>query len=328
MPEGLSRPQPDAQAPAQTAIRRIAVTGASGFIGRRLVARLTERGDRVTTLRHRRDGEFGDAVQQVPGGLDDADALRALTDGADAVIHLGGLVAAPRAQDFERVNTAGTERLAAAAERAGVARLLYMSSLAAREPRLSAYAASKRAGEDRLAASRTLAWDALRPPAVYGPGDVQILTFLNMLKRRIALLPGGDDARVSLIHVDDLVDAILAWLDSGTPRAARYELSDGRDGGYAWRELMATAADEIGVAPVYVRPPRPALALAGGCSALWGRVAGTAPMLTPGKMRELTHADWTADPGAFVRATGWRPRIGLRAGLRGTIAWYRERGWL
>lgn len=307
---------------------RVAVTGASGFVGGHLVERLIDAGCGVRALCHRRRPPRSDAIECIEGGLDDAGALARLVEGAEAVVHCGGAVAARRRGDFHRVNAEGTRRLAAAAAAAGAPRFLLISSLAARQPQLSGYAASKRAGETALARQSRLQWDALRPPAVYGPGDRQVLMVFRLLKRGIALLPAGESARVSMIHVDDLVSAITAWLRLGAPSGGVYELADGQREGYTWRALIDAAARELTVEPRYVSPPPAALRVAGHASRLWGYVSGATPFLTPDKVRELRHADWVCRDEGFRRLTGWRPRVPLGEGLRETVNWYRARGWL
>lgn len=313
---------------AQSPQPPIAVTGGAGFVGRALVARLRARGTPVRVLQHRAALADDPGIEVVRGGLDDAEALARLVDGAGAVVHLAGLVAARRQAAFRQVNAEGTARLAAAAQAAGGARLLYVSTLAAREPQLSAYAASKRAGEEALAARGGLAWDVLRPPAVYGPGDVGLLEVFRSVDRGLAVLPHGEGGRIALIHVADLADAILAWLDGPAPSGRVYEVADAGAPGYRWRELLAAIAAELGRRPLYLRPPAGPLRLGAGVAQAWSRVRGEAPFLTPDKIRELYHPDWSADPAPFAARTGWAPQVDLPDGLQETVAWYRARGWL
>lgn len=307
---------------------RVAVTGASGFVGAHLIERLLAAGHEVRALSHRAKVQGGRDVATVQGGLDDGAALMRLVDDVDAVIHLAGAVAATERETFFEVNTEGTRRLALAARDAAVPRFLLVSSLAARRPDLSAYAASKKSAEDALNEIEGLAWDALRPPAIYGPGDKQVLIFFQFLKHGIGLLPAGGGARVSVIHVVDLADGIMAWLQSGTAAQEVYELGDGYRDGYSWRTLVEAAARELTIEPRYMTPPRGLLNVLSHGMRAWARLTGGVPFLTPDKLRELRHPDWVCRDDRFPRRTGWRPRIALGEGLRGTLAWYRARGWL
>lgn len=307
---------------------QVAVTGASGFVGTHVLDRLVADGHTVRVLAHRTPPRCNSAVTTIRGGLDDPAALAELVRGADVVVHAAGVVAAAREATFHEVNAEGTRRLAEAAREAGVSRFLLLSSLAARRPDLSAYAASKKAAEDALAEVDGIAWDALRPPAVYGPGDRQVLMFFRLLKHGIGVLPAGDSARVSVIHVADLADAVMAWLDTETGSGDVYELADGFRNGYTWRTLIDAAARELTIEPKYMTPPQGLLRVLSHGLRAWARLTGGVPFLTPDKLRELRHTDWVCRDDRFPRRTGWRPRIALGEGLRATLAWYQARGWL
>ncbi len=166
----------------------VALTGATGFIGRRLAPLLAADGWRVRLLL-RRDPVHAEwrglAPQIVAGGLDDPAALRQLVEGVDAVVHVAGLIKAARRRQFYAVNHAGSAALAdAVLAAAPAARFLHVSTIAAREPALSDYAGSKRAGEDAVLERLGARVTVLRPPAVYGPGDRESLAFFQMAASR------------------------------------------------------------------------------------------------------------------------------------------------
>ena len=310
--------------------RTAAVTGATGFIGGHVVEALARAGWRVRVLT-RRIPRFPDvAVEAVIGSLDDAPALARLVADADAIVHVAGLVKARSRAEFFAANAAGTASLVAAALNNGRRpRFLLLSSIAAREPQLSDYAASKRAGEAELVRLGSgLPWSTLRPPAVYGPGDREILQFFRAVGRGIAVLPSARDARLSLIHAADLAAAAAAVLESPATVGAVYELDDGHSGGYGWGEIVDAAARHLDVRPVRIRVPRLLLAGLGTANAGYHRLAGTRPMLTPGKVREILHLDWVCHDSRLTAATAWRPRVPLDRGFAETIAWYRENRWL
>jgi len=291
----------------------VAVTGATGFIGRRLCDRLVAAGHSVRAL-IRREQALRPGIQWIRGGLEDADSLAALLTGASAVIHCAGAVRGASARDFHGANVAGTRRLLdAMAVRPGPIRLLQVSSLAAREPTLSHYAASKRAGEIAVEASG-LAAAVLRPPAVYGPGDRELQPLLDGLYRGRGFIP-GHKGRFALIYVDDLVRAMLAWLAQPTADGGCYEVHDGKPDGYDWSEIIAAIGRARGGAVTAIRIPQHILGAAAAVAATAQRLVGRAPMLTPGKVRELYHADWTCSNQAFSARTGWQPEVDLDTGL-------------
>lgn len=299
--------------------RPVVLTGATGFIGRHLQARLLAQGLPVRALvrpRSRNLAQLHPACEALQVALDDNAALtRALAD-ARAVIYAAGSVRGARPEHFHQANVAGVERTAQAlAALAEPPPLLLLSSLAASRPELSDYAASKAAGERALARHPGLPWTILRPPAVYGPGDREMLPLLVWIRRGVMLVPGPAGQRLSLLHVEDLAAAALAWLQ-GWPncRDGTYAIDDGHPGGYDWPAI----AEAVAGRPLRpLRLPGAALHALAGANRWLALALGYAPMLTPGKARELTHPAWLGtDNPAFEAATGWRPAIGLAEGAR------------
>jgi len=310
----------------------VAVTGASGFVGRAVVRRLVETGWPVRVLVRRRVPDLEHpTVELVQGSLEDEEALERLVDGAAAVVHCAGLVAASSAAAFAQVNVLGSARLfAAAAGAATRPRILLVSSLAAREPGLSAYAHSKRAAEDLLwpIAEQGIEACALRPPAVYGPGDRATLPVFRQLHRGLLFVPAVSDARFSLLYVHDLADAVACLLTSATWRPSVLELDDGREGGYRWLDLAEIAGRQLGRRVRTIAVPRPILWPVAAIGGLGGAALGRAPRLSPGKLRELFHRDWVARPAQPSPLQGWSPRTTFAAGFEQTLAWYRRERWL
>lgn len=261
----------------------------------------------------------GVEAEIVWGDLSDEESLKTLVARADAVVHAAGLIKARRPIDFDRINRDGTARLSALAP--GVPFLL-LSSLAAREPQLSPYAASKRAAEE-VVTRRSGPWLAVRAPAVYGPGDRETLAYFKMAARGFALQPAQPVARLSLIHVEDLAEALALALDR-LPAPSVYEIDDGHPGGYRHADMAAAAAEALG------RRVR-AIRLAKGPMNTVASLNSLRPgpqILSPAKVRELYHPDWTVHERRLAEAVGFASRFRLVEGFRHTILWYRARHWL
>ena len=299
----------------------VLLTGATGFIGRRLQTKLFDAGFAVRALvRHDspRAERLDARVEQVSGDLADGQALARGLAGTKAVINCAGEVRGFGPEDFAAANVDGVRALAAAMSRLSAPpALLHISSLAAREPGLSDYAASKRAGEQVLEEYPDLLWTILRPPAVYGPGDEEMRRALKLVRRGLVIVPGGHkDQRISVLHVDDLGAAALAWLAAPARfRQYTYEIDDGHPRGYDWRELAeAVCARPLLKRPLFVPVPAGLLRFAGSVNEQLCRMARRKPILSTGKARELTHDSWLCDNAPFANTSGWQPQIGLAQG--------------
>ena len=298
----------------------VAITGATGFVGRALAQRLVRAGVVVRALVRRADVDLPEEVELIRGDLDSPAALEHLVVGTSLVVHCAGAVRGIDRNAFDRVNVAGTRELLARIGQAypGV-RLIHLSSLAARNPELSDYAASKRAGEALYGPETRCRWTLLRPTAIYGPGDRELAPLFGSMARGWAprlTIPG---ARLTLIHIDDVVDAILAAAAHSECVDGCFELADARSDGYSWAELCA-AVGALRQRRVRQVPIPPGLLTGLGLLNVGlARILGYAPMLSPGKARELTHPDWSCDPRPFRQACGWTPQIDLRTGLASVL---------
>jgi nucleoside-diphosphate-sugar epimerase len=262
------------------------------------------------------DALAAQGVELVEGDLGNASALQQLVAGSDAVVHAAGAVRGSSRADFDLINVDGTATLLAAIKsQTNPPRLLMLSSLAAREPQLSWYAGSKSAAEALLSAAPDLDWVILRPPAVYGPGDKEMLPIFQLMARGLAFVPGSLDARISLIHVADLVSAIIACLNCAGTSHQTLTLCDGKAGGYDWQELAGMAGTTWTRRVRIFRVPRWLLDGIARINISLARLSGRAPMLTPPKLRELRHTDWVVDNREINARTGWEPLISLHEGL-------------
>ncbi|MDX2141731.1 MAG: NAD-dependent epimerase/dehydratase family protein [Rhodospirillaceae bacterium] len=309
----------------------IAVTGATGFIGSRLIEALRRDGADVRALTRRAQpvpqDELPGRLTWIQGSLESEAPLSELIEGCDGVIHVAGAIRALNRDRFLAQNTEGTKRLAAiAAAQAQPPRFVYVSSLAAREPRLSPYALSKREAEKALDNFRArMSISIVRPPAVYGPGDRETLRIFTMAARGFLATPAHESARFSLIHVDDLVAAILELLafrdDPGTP----IEIDDGQPGGHSWASIAQVAGDTLQTQPRVIPLPAPLLYLGGAVGSLMAQLTQTPTVLSWSKVPELLHPDWVVQ-GPSV--PGWTPQWDVVKGFKNTANWAISQGLL
>ncbi|KQM77814.1 epimerase [Sphingomonas sp. Leaf22] len=296
----------------------MALTGGTGFVGRRVIAQAIGQGWHVRALT-RRAQPAEPNVSWVRGALDKPASLTELVAQADVVVHVAGVVSAPDMASFTAGNVAGTRAMLDAAQASDVRRFVHVSSLSAREPQLSTYGASKRAGEDLIAASDR-DWTIVRPTGVYGPGDMEMRDMFRMAQKGLALLP--PPGRVALVAVDDLARLLLTLADSDGPGAI-LEVDDGNPMSHA--ELARLIGDAVGQRVLPMHLPAGLLRLG---ARLDQTLRGSAAKLTEDRARYLVHPDWTADPARRPPAALWEPRIATARGLADTAAWYRAHGLL
>lgn len=317
--------------------RLLAITGATGFVGSAVLNAALAQGHRVRALA-RRDQDLRDGVEWVRGDLGDTAALAAMVAGSDAVIHVAGLTNTPDPAEFDTANVTGTANVLAAMGGAGVRRLVFVSSLAAREPQLSAYGASKARAEALVEAggvSGGLDWTTVRPPAVYGPRDIDMLDLFRAAKWGVVPLPPG--GATSIIHADDLAGLLVglagptaSLLEDAASRKATfkqtYEPDDGREGGWSHKELAQAIGRAMGKRGVFApHLPRAVLDAAAAADRL---ARGDGAKLTPDRVGYMCHPNWVSRFDRKPPAGIWQPRISGEEGLKATAEWYKREGWL
>jgi nucleoside-diphosphate-sugar epimerase len=297
----------------------LAITGGTGFVGRRVIDRALAAGYQVRALT-RRAQPPRDGVTWVEGALDRPDALATLAANADAMIHVAGVVNAPTRDGFVAGNIDGTAAVIAATVGAGVDRFVHVSSLSAREPGLSMYGWSK-AEAERLVEASQLEWTIVRPSGVYGPGDTELRDMFKAATFGLALLPPR--GTVSLLEVDDLATLLLALATRPGSRAV-YEVDDGTPWTHAaLAQAIGRAVGRRRVLAIHL--PR-ALMMIG--ARLDRRLRGPGAKLTADRVGYLAHPDWTARADHRPPAALWTPATATTAGLAATAAWYRANGLL
>ncbi len=308
----------------ETARKTVAITGATGFVGGRMLDLMVREGYRARALtRRRQDDRPG--VEWVGGALDDQDSLARLCAGADMILHIAGVVNAPDRAGFEAGNVTGTLAVVEAAKQAATKRFVHVSSLAATQPQLSIYGETK-AKAEKIVATSGLDWTILRPPAVYGPGDGEFLDLFKMARLGFVTMPPDADGRLSVIHVEDLCRALLALLPEQEELTARiFEVDDGKPGGWTQVDFARAIGTAIGKRISAVGIPKPLLRIGAGADRLLRRDKAK---LTADRVNYFCHDDWTIDPQKQLPARLWQPRIETREGLRDTASWYRQNDWM
>ncbi len=326
----------------------ILVTGASGFLGSHVAEQLSQSGRKVRALvRKSSNTKFLERLPNVElayGAVDDKPSVMKAAEGVTAIIHAAGLVKARGPAEFRKVNTEGTENLLAAAltQKQHLERFVLVSSQAAGGPSdahgtpvqvgretapVTHYGRSKLAAE--AAAVRLkgeLPITVLRPPAIYGPRDQEILIFFKSVKNGVLPLTSPLAAKFSMIYGADCAAACVRAIDANVPSGSVYYLDDGTPVSFADMIRLVEAA--VGKrAWVRFPLPRPVVRTAAFFSEMYGLATNKAVMLTRDKCNELEN-QWVCDSSLARKDLAWTPNTDFATGVKLTAAWYKEHGWL
>jgi len=327
---------------------KILVTGGTGFLGRRIVSELAPRHElRLLVRRGSSRERFPAGVDFAEGDVTDRASLDRAAAGCDALLHAAALVKilAPREQ-FDRINVGGLENVLAAAEQAGIARLLYVSSFIAlgptengpggvldetAEPRdrpwINDYERTKTLS-DRLARRAIAAGVPLAvvyPGVIYGPGEltegnIVVRHILDLVNRRLPALIGQPTRRWNYVFVEDVARGIALALEK-TPPAGRYVLGGEN---VTLGEFYSTVGRLTGAKIPTLRMPDGLAKAAGAAQKAWARLRGTTPQLTPDLVEIYKH-DWAYDSSRAERELDYRGRP-FADGLAATVPWLKESG--
>lgn len=284
---------------------KIAITGATGFVGGAVLRRLLRRGHEVRALVRYPNwaGRLRDlgAVECVAGGLDDQDAVRSLVAGTDALIHLVGIIAEKGPQTFQRVHVDGTERLAAAARAAGVPRFVHMSALGARpDAGATSYHRTKAAGEDAVRRSG-LAHVILRPALIAGAGNVPLAMMVKLIRFAPAV-PVVGDGRYLLqpIWIEDVAEAFAVAVERAD-LVGSFEIAGPEQ--LSWDRMLDELEKALSVRRLRLHIPLPVVRL----GTLAGFVAPDLAPITPVQLQMLLEGNVTS-ANAISTAFGITPR--------------------
>src|SRR5437868_6046909 len=323
---------------------RAFLTGATGFVGGRLVDHLLAGGHEVTALvctPAKAPDLAGRGVRLIQGDLGDLRALREGCAEADVVCHLAALTGAVNEAEFLAANRDGTANvLNASAAAPRRPRVVYVSSMAAGGPArrgipkrdaaddrpVTMYGRSKLAGEQALRAAAH-PWVILRPPTVYGPRDRDnLLTVFKAARSGFAPVFGDGSMELSAIYVADLASACVAAATANGVTGGTFYVNHPQvvTSAELVRRIGRTMGRKVRLIGIPESVARGILTLTGAAAALLHRKT----ILRADKANEFYQEAWTGDPAPFTALSGWMAATDLDHGLASTLAFYREAGWL
>jgi len=322
------------------------VTGGTGFIGSHLVEALIAKAVQVRCLMRKKSDPrwLKDlAIERVTGDCNDMASLKEAVKGVDCVFHLAGVTKATKEETYFEVNGRGTDNLIHACLGSGRTpqRFVYLSSQAAAGPGrngcrkkesdtcepVSPYGQSKRMGEElALAHSHELPLVILRPSAVYGPRERDIYSYFKLVSKRMKPCFIGESPRLSLVYVDDVVQALLLALQVDEPRGNIFFVSDGHE--YRLQDIGDTFAQALGVSAVRIPVPEWGLHCAALFSEALSGISKKPPLISKGKVEEIVQKNWVCDITRARESLCFIPHFSLAQGAALTVDWYRKEKWL
>jgi nucleoside-diphosphate-sugar epimerase len=328
---------------------KVLITGANGFIGSHLTAACLAQGMEVhAAMRSTSDLSV---FRQIVG---DAPHLRSVTldyqnaghlaqfiadNGYSYIVHNAGVTKTKEESVYNQTNAEMTRMLARATVDSGVKvkRFIYLSSLAALGPLaydgsgerpqpLTAYGRSKLLAERYLQSQPGLPVTVIRPTAVYGPGEKDLLIVFRMLAKGLDLNMGSTPQKLTFVHVSDLVSAVLLAMKESPAPWLSFNISDGFEyNRYALSDAMKKAT---GKGAIRFHVPVAVVKALAWLNEAYADIAGNYPALNQVKVQELTAENWACNIDSAVKALGYRPNYHLNRGVAETILWYQQQQWL
>jgi nucleoside-diphosphate-sugar epimerase len=320
------------------------ITGATGFIGSHLADKLIESsdwGEVKCLVRSKEKWLEGKNYTRIDGDLDSIKTIEKSLAGVDVIFHIAAIVKATSQDQFDHANVHATENLIRLAKRCGVKKLVILSSLAASgssngTPRVesdpmepvSMYGKSKKKMEQMIhrEADNELSITILRPPAVYGPREEQILTLFKIMNKGIAPIVGdGEDPKISLLYVDDLVQAILLAADQKQKGVHTYFVSGDRDTN--WIEISEIVKTILGKKLTHIKLRPHWVKNIAGIIETTASFFGTYPVINREKADEMV-LEWICSHQKAMDELHYKPEYTLEEGISRTIRWYKQHNWL
>ncbi len=326
--------------------KKALVTGANGFVGSHLVEGLLRNGYQVRCLVRKTSNLkwlSGLNVEYVYGDIADKNSLTGGVQGVDVVFHCAGLTKARSREEYFKANAEGTKNLVSVCleNNPGLKRLVYVSSQAAVGPGadekpldeaapcrpITYYGESKLEGEKIILENLSrLPVTIVRPPAVYGPRDSDMLGFFKAAKYGFRISFGFGQSFLSLVYVKDLVDGIILAAETPQSVGQTYFIADDRV--YSWKEAFEIIARVLDKRTIPLRIPRSFVFSVAFIIQSFCALFGKAAVLNVQKAREITRRYWGLDVSKAKSQLGFSAKHDLAKGADKTVKWYREMGWL
>lgn len=322
------------------------VTGANGFVGSHLVEGLLDKGYQVRCLVRKTSNKrwlSGLEVEYTYADIAEKSSLKDALKGIDFVFHVAGLTKAKSRDEYFRANAEGTKNLVEACleENPRLQKFIYVGSQAAVGPGDTKQPLNEEApcrpvtyyGESKLEGERIvlqhiskLPVTVIRPPAVYGPRDSDMLGFFKVANKGFRISFGRGESFLSLCYVKDLINGIILAAESPEASGKIYFIAD--DKIYSWREAFKIIAKVLNKRTIPLKIPKSLLFFLAFISENFSKLLGRTAAFNTQKAKEITQRYWGLDISKAKAELGFLPKYDLKRGAKETVRWYKEKGWL
>ncbi len=322
------------------------VTGATGFVGSHLVDKLIEKNYEVYCLKRKTSSTKwldGKNVKYVDGDLFSNEALESCIKEMDYVFHVAGVVKAKNKEGFYHGNSDSTKNLLEITYKVnpGIKKFIFVSSLAACGPAktdkpvdestvpdpITTYGLSKLKAEEEVFKYRDkFPISIVRPPAVFGPRDTEILIYFKTFSKGLNSVIGFDAKYLSLVYVEDLADGIILAAENNKADGQKYFVCF--DKAYNWDEIGSLTSKLLGKKALKIRLPHSVLYSVGYLAELFSTFSSKPATLNIEKCKDITQLRWVCSNEKAKQELGFKAKYSLEESFKKTIDWYKEMKWI
>jgi dihydroflavonol-4-reductase len=322
------------------------ITGATGFVGSHLTDRLIDKGFEVYCLKRKTSSLKwleGKKIKYVEGDLFSNEILKDTIKDMDYVFHIAGVVKSKKMEGFEIGNHLATKNLIEITYdvNPGIKKFIFVSSLASCGPNpddkpinetyepepITTYGITKRKAEEEVLKYKDkMNVTIIRPPAIFGPRDTEILIYFKTYNKGLNSLIGCRDKYLSLIYVEDLIDGIVLAMEKDFKSGEIFFICSNK--AYNWDDVGNTTSKILDKKALKLKIPHWFVFTVGTIAQFFSIFSKNAATLNIEKCIDITRKRWVCTNEKAKRILGFEEKHTLEESFRKTIEWYKEMKWL